>query len=82
MVMPNMLKMMKQRIPTEEEVTMPLAVNSLTPDSNDRDIQEAISQSIETCMREGGKTQEQCAGMAYGIARQQTGKELGFGKQR
>ena len=61
---------------------MPLSVQSLSPDSNDRDIQEAISQSIEQCMREGGKTQEQCAGQAYGIAREQTGKELGVGRTR
>ena len=61
---------------------MPLPVNLLTLDSNDRDIQEAISQSIEQCMREGGKEQKQCAAMSYEIARKQTGKELGFGSQR
>jgi len=62
---------------------MPLAVDTLTPANNDKDIQDAISQSIEQCMREGGgRTQEQCAGMVYGIARDKTGKELAAGKQR
>jgi len=61
---------------------MPLAVDTLTPANNDKDIQDAISQSIEQCMREGGRTQEQCAGMIYGIARDKTGKELQAGRQR
>lgn len=61
---------------------MPLPVDSLTAQSHDPAIQEAISQSIKQCMDEGGKTQEECAGMAYGIARDKTGKELGYGKSR
>lgn len=59
---------------------MPLAVQNLTPESTDPDIQEAISESIRICMEEGGKTQKECAGMAYGIARDKTGKELDYGK--
>lgn len=61
---------------------MPLSVDNLKPDTNDKEIQDAISSSMETCMREGGKTQEQCAGMIFGIARDKTGKELDFGRQR
>lgn len=61
---------------------MPLAVENLTPQSNDRDVQEAISMSIETCMREGGRDQKQCAAIAYSIARDKTGKELNFGRQQ
>lgn len=57
---------------------MPLAVDKLTPDSPMQAIREAISQSIKTCMGEG-KSQEQCAGMAYGIARDKTGKSLSPG---
>jgi len=55
---------------------MPLPAESLTPESSPEQIQEAISASIEKCMQEGGKTQEECAAMAYSMARQATGKEL------
>ena len=58
---------------------MPLPVQQLTPDTHDSDIQDAISESIRICMEEGGKTQKECAGMVYGIARQQSGKELNYG---
>lgn len=58
---------------------MPLAVDSLTKDSTIQSIREAISQSIETCMKEG-KTQKECAGMSYSIARENTGQSLGEGK--
>lgn len=60
---------------------MPLPVENLTPDSPIQSIRDAISQSIQQCMREGGRTQEQCAGMAYGIAREKTGKGLMEGRQ-
>jgi len=59
----------------------PLAVESLTPDSPTTAIREAISKSIEQCMGEG-KEQKECAGMAYGIARDKTGRSLGEGTQR
>ena len=59
---------------------MPLAVETLTPDSTDAEIQNKISESIRTCMEEGGKEQKECAGMSYDIARRQTGKELNYGK--
>jgi len=55
---------------------MPLPVDNLTPDSPITAIREAISQSIEMCMKEGGKSQKECAGMAYGIAREKTGNPL------
>ena len=58
---------------------MPLPVNQLTADSHDADIQDAISESIRICMEEGGKDQKECAGMVYGIARDQTGKDLNYG---
>ena len=61
---------------------MPLAVEQLTPDSPERTIREAISQSIAACMREGGRDQKQCAGMIYSMAREATGKELNEGKIR
>jgi len=60
---------------------MPLAVESLTPDSPITAIRGAISKSIEQCMDEG-KEQKQCAAIAYDIAREKTGKELGEGKQQ
>ena len=57
---------------------MPLAAEQLTPDSTDAQIQDAISSTIKTCMDEGGKTQKECAGMVYGIAKDKTGKELNY----
>lgn len=59
---------------------VPLAVDNLTEQSSPEQIQEAISKSIEKCMGEGGKTQKECAGQAYGIARRQTGKPLNAGR--
>lgn len=71
---------------------MPLAVDNLTPDSPLTSIREAISDSIATCMREpipegydveeGENKQKWCAAQAYSIARKNTGKELGEGRQR
>ena len=61
---------------------MPMPVDNLTPESNDKAIQDAISASIEQCMREGGRSQEQCAAIAYSTARERTGKSLGYGGQR
>jgi len=54
----------------------PLAVEQLTAQSGVQEIREAIGKSIQTCINEG-KTQEECSGMAYGIAREKTGKPLG-----
>ncbi len=54
---------------------MPLAVDKLTAESSDRDIQEAVSNSYEQCIREG-KTPRECGGMIYDVAREKTGKEL------
>ena len=59
---------------------MPLAVDNLTEQSNPEQIRDAISKSIEKCMQEGGKTQKDCAGQAYGIARDKTGKPLNAGR--
>lgn len=53
---------------------------ALTSDSSSQQIQEAISAEIEICMKEGKKDQKQCAGMAYSMARDKTGKELNYGK--
>ena len=58
---------------------MPLPVENLTPDSPLTSIREAIGKSIAACIQEG-KTQEECAGMSYSIAREKTGKELGEGR--
>ena len=56
---------------------MPLAVESLTPNSSDAQIQKAISSSIQTCMQEGGREQKQCQAIAYSIARKKTHHSLG-----
>lgn len=54
---------------------MPLMVDKLTKDSPMDAIRTAISETIRKLINEG-KTQEQAAGQAYGMARQRTGKEL------
>lgn len=59
---------------------MPLSVESLTTSSNDAEIQDRISSSIQKCMEEGGRTQKECAGMVYGMARKATGKPLDRGQ--
>jgi len=56
---------------------MPLPVESLTRESSAEQIREAISRSIEQCMHEGGREQDQCAAIAYSIARKRTGKPIG-----
>jgi len=61
---------------------MPLAVEQLTPNSATISVRDAIGQSIQACMTEGGRTQKECAGMVYGMARERTGKELTEGSQR
>ena len=58
---------------------MPLAVESLTAESNDKQVQDSISQSIEQCMNEG-KDQKQCAAISYSYAREKTGKALDYGR--
>jgi len=55
-------------------------MEALTKDSSDMQIQDAISSEIETCMKEPGADQKACAGKAYGMARQATGKELNYGQ--
>lgn len=55
---------------------MPLAVDNLTSESNAEAIRTAVSESIAQCIREG-KSQKECAGMAFSIARDKTGKSLG-----
>ena len=59
---------------------MPLAVDNLTKQSNPNQIRDAISATISYLMKNEGKTQEQAAGQAYGMARQKTGKELDYGR--
>jgi len=59
---------------------MPLPVERLTPNSSERTIREAISQSIAQCLREGGRDQKQCAAISYQYAREKTGKELNYGR--
>lgn len=55
---------------------MPLAVETLTHDSTMEAIRTAISATIKKLMEEG-KSQEEAAGQAYGMARDRTGKSLG-----
>jgi len=53
------------------------ALNENSPDSQ---IREAISAEIELCMKEPGADQKACAGKAFGMAREKTGKELNYGR--
>lgn len=55
-------------------------MEALNKDSSDSQIQEAISAEIETCMGEPGAEQKACAGRAYGMAREKTGKALDYGR--
>ena len=55
-------------------------MDALTKDSTDQQVQEAISSEIQTCMGEPGAEQKACAGKAFGMARQATGKALDFGR--
>ena len=61
---------------------MPMPVESLTPDSSTQAIRDAISASMEQCMKEGGREMKQCAGMIFGMAREATGKPMMEGTQR
>ena len=70
---------------------MPLPVDNLTTDSPVPAIRDAISQSIAQCMSEPipegtdvqeGNKQKWCAGKAFGIARDKTGKRLEEGSAR
>lgn len=54
---------------------MPLAVERLTEQSTLADAREAINQSIATCVGEG-KDQRECAGMAYGMARERCSPDV------
>jgi len=56
------------------------AMERLTSDSTDAQIQAAISAEISLCMDEPGADQKACAGRAYGMARDKTGKSLDYGK--
>ena len=55
-------------------------MDALSKDSSDGQIQEAISEEIRLCMGEPGAEQKACAGRAYGMAREATGKELNYGR--
>lgn len=58
---------------------MPLAVENLNDNSTTEQIRDAISKTIEKLMAEG-KTQEEAAGQAFGMAKDKTGKTLDFGR--
>ena len=60
---------------------MPLEVEKLTPESGQPAIDAAISASMSQCMKEGVRTQKECAGMIYGMARDKTGKALDRGNR-
>lgn len=55
-------------------------MDALNENSTDKQIQEAISAEVEICMGEPGADQEACAGKAYGMAREATGKALDYGR--
>jgi len=59
----------------------PLAAEALTPESDVMSIRESISKSIEKCMLEG-KSQKECAAIAYSYAREKTGRDLSEGTQQ
>jgi len=59
---------------------MPLAVDNLNEKSTTQQIQDAIGQTIKQLMEKEGKTQEEAAGQAYGMARDKTGKSLDMGR--
>ena len=70
---------------------MPLPVSNLTPDSSTVAIRDASSASIEQCMQEPipegydvteANKQKWCAAQSYSIARENTGKSLGEGRQQ
>ena len=52
------------------------SMDKLTKDSNDKDIQDAISAEIEHLMKNKGMDQKQAAAAAYSMARERTGKQL------
>jgi len=57
------------------------AMDNLTSNSTDQQVQDAISAEIELCMNQpappGAEDQQKyCAGKAFGMAREKTGKEL------
>lgn len=54
------------------------AMEKLSGSSSEAQIQDAISKEIEICMKQPGATQKACAGRAYGMAREKTGKELNY----
>jgi len=55
-------------------------MENLTSSSTEQQVQEAISAEIELCMKKEGADQKACAGKAYGMARDKTGKSLDYGK--
>ena len=56
------------------------AMERLTKDSSDAQVQDAISSEIEHCMGKAGADQKQCAAIAYSMAREATGKALDYGR--
>ncbi|KKN72615.1 hypothetical protein LCGC14_0408570 [marine sediment metagenome] len=55
-------------------------MDALNNNSTDQQINEAVSAEIETCMSQPGADQKACAGKAFGMAREATGKELDLGR--
>ena len=56
------------------------AMERLTAESSNDQVQAAIGQEIEVCMNTPGADQKQCAAMAHSMAKEKTGKALDFGK--
>jgi len=54
---------------------MPLAVERLTDQSTLADARGAVDDSIAQCIREG-KSQKECAGMAFSMARERCNPEV------
>lgn len=54
---------------------MPLPIESVTKATPKNEIRTLIGKSIEQCIKEG-KSQKQCAAIAYDIARKKTESEI------
>jgi predicted XRE-type DNA-binding protein len=52
------------------------SMDNLTKDSNNKDIQDAISAEIKHLMEAKGYDQKQAAAAAYAMARERSGKRL------
>jgi|TARA_R100000306_G_C4304898_1_gene107098 hypothetical protein len=55
---------------------MPLPVDNLTKQSSAEEVREAITASVQQCMQEDGKEQQECVAMSIGIARRNVSDDI------